>query len=249
MLSCFIVVYILMVYSVYINNELEITNDGKLAAQSPLDPVWVYAVNLAKRHRPLCAQHIAAIAALRSSMHPIFTAPLTHQAAGHLAMDCFADPSSDHLTELNALYAYEAAEEVIEDEDELNEWCQMRFLNRRVLDDVLLVRDMCAERMGFDEGLNSFDSQARLDVRWVLARAFFRHTAFKLDEQHPRYRTVHGNIETTLAVDSMLNTGVHPWIIYDKFTMGRLPYLEKATAIDPAWIVVSYLTTVIRPIY
>jgi HrpA-like RNA helicase len=208
--------------------------------------MWVYAVSLAKRHRPLCAQHIVAIAALRSSMHPIFVAAPNHQEVFYFAMNSFADPLSDHLTELNALYAYMAEEEALEDEDELNKWCHMRFLNRRVLDEVVHVRDMCVERMGVDERPDKLSSQTRLDVRWILARAFFRHTAFssKPDEEHPRYRTIHGNFQTVLAVDSTLNTGAHPWVIYDKFTIGQLPYLEKATAIDPKWIVVRCLTTV-----
>jgi hypothetical protein len=184
-------------------------------------------------------------------MHSIFAIPSSHQEVGYLATACFADPTSDHLTELNALYAYETAEEAIEDQDELNKWCWIRFLNRRVLDQVLNVRDMCVESMGVNDQLNTFGTQPRLDVRWVLARAFFRHTAFssKPAEGYSRYRTVHGNVESLLSVDSILNTGFHPWVIYDKFTMGQNPYLDKATEIDPAWIVVGCLTTVIRLMY
>jgi hypothetical protein len=226
---------------------MEITNDGKLAAQAPLDPKWVYAVDLAKRHRPHCAKHIVAIAALCSSMHSIWIGPRTHQAVGHVTMDSFADPSSDHLTDLNALYAYETVEEKIKDGERLHKWRSSRFLNRRSLNDILHIRDMCVASMGVNAQLNTYGSQDRLDIRWVLARAFFRHTAFisRSADERRQYRTVHGNSPALVEMDSMLSTGFHSWVIYDKFTMSQRPYLETATAIDPAWIVVSYLTTVI----
>ncbi|KAI1174463.1 P-loop containing nucleoside triphosphate hydrolase protein [Nemania sp. FL0916] len=219
----------------YLDSKLEITNDGKLAGQSPFDPMWASAINIARRHRPHCVQQIVGIAALRSSMHPIFMVPLSYQKVAHKMMTVFAYPLSDHITELNALYAYLRAGEVLEEEEDLNEWCHRHFLDRRVLDEVVSVRDLYLEREGIEEGPDS-DVQVLSDICWVLARAFFRHCAFSTEASNPSYRTVHGNFEAVLGVDSMLNTGFHPWIIYDKFSMGRLPYLEKATAIDPAWI-------------
>lgn len=239
-------------HSGYINHELAITNDGKEAAQSPVDPMWAYAVELAKRHRPLVAQHIVAMAILRCSMHPIWSIPSSHLAVGHLAMTHFADPMSDHLTELNALYAYEAIEDTCDSQRTINEWCNMRFLNRRVLDEVISIRNMCVDRMHIHTSLDTMTEQTRLDIRWVLARAFFRHCAFltpRDGDEYPRYRTIHGNWETVLAVDSMLNSLTHQWVIYDKFKLGQLPYLEKATAIDPAWIVVSWLVSRVRHIF
>lgn len=205
--------------------------------------MWTYAIELAKREHLQTVQHIISIAALRSSMHSIWLAPATHLAAAHAAMGFFADPSSDHLTELNALYAYAIAEDTIEDRADLNEWCRVRFLNRRSLDDVLLVSDMCFASTGVEPNDEPFDGQIREDIRRVLARSFFRHIAVGHDasQGYMKYRTVHGNVEAGLAVDSVLNTGRHWWIVYDKFTIGQNPYLVKATTIDPAWVAVRFL--------
>ena len=206
--------------------------------------MWAYTVELAKRERPLVAQHIVAIAALRTSMHSIYAIPPSYLAASFEAIRQYADPLSDHITELTALYDYEVAEDTFSDQTTLNEWCNMRFLNRRVLDDVLSVRDMVIDKMNIHTSLASLDEQTRLDIRWILARAFFRHSAFLIknsNDEQARYRTIHGNVMALLAANSMLNTGTHQWVIYDEFTLGQHPYLETATAIDPEWIVVSWL--------
>jgi hypothetical protein len=72
---------------------------------------------------------------------------------------------SNHLTALNALYAYEIAEQEITDGAMLNRWCQLRFLIRRSLDEVFSVRDMIMDQMSLDDEPRPFSAQERADVR------------------------------------------------------------------------------------
>ncbi|KAK2601693.1 hypothetical protein QQS21_004768 [Conoideocrella luteorostrata] len=224
----------------YVNQNLEITDAGKLAAGAPFEPNWAYAIYLCKSEYPECAMHVVALAALHSSMHSIFVRPSTHLHEAYRSLDRFVDPMSDHLTQLNALYAYENMESLLPDEDELNHWCWFRFLNRRELDNALYVRDMSIKSMNIDTGSGVLDTQARLNVRKILAQAFFRQTALRRpssNEEEVFYRTIHGNHEALLGLESVLKTGAHPWIVYSSFKLGQNPYLEQATAIDPRWIV------------
>ncbi|KAF3902295.1 hypothetical protein ABW21_db0202310 [Orbilia brochopaga] len=52
--------------------------------------------------------------------------------------------------QLLQLYDYESAVHSIEGEDNLEQWSDIRFLNRAVLDQILYVRDMALETMGVD---------------------------------------------------------------------------------------------------
>ncbi|CAH0045545.1 unnamed protein product [Clonostachys solani] len=226
----------------YINDQFQVTNAGKRAAQNPFEPNWTYAIDVAKVKYPHLAQHIVAIATICSSMHSIFAAAPARFMASSLASRAeFADPMSDLITELNALYAFETEEPKLPDDRELDQWCNRRFLNRLVMGKILLQRNSAVETMQirFDEAPVALNSQDRENIRRILARTFFRNIAFRIPSSggEVRYRTIHGNFEVIASQDSMLNTGGHPWVMYDTLNRARSnTYMTKVTHVEPEWI-------------
>jgi HrpA-like RNA helicase len=219
--------------------KIKATESGKAAAKMPLDPTWVYAVNLAKREFPSVGGHIVAIAALRSAQHKIF---LDAPHVGDHPWKAFGHPTSDHITELNALYTYERMRVSVKDEALLNNWCNHSLLDRQAMEAVIEVRDDCFEKLGgsqkWDDG---FDASSDEEIRRVLARSLFRHTAFsKKRADVLTYHTVHGNWAGVLHPYSNLHQTGPAWIVYDKYTVGKaVPTLSFGTAIDPDWIKVG----------
>ncbi|CAI6098698.1 unnamed protein product [Clonostachys chloroleuca] len=223
----------------YINDQFQVTNAGKRAAQNPFEPNWNYAIEFAKVKYPHVAHHIVALAAMCSSMQSIFLAAPTKLVPSSLASR--ADPMSDLITELNALYAFEAEEPKRPNDRELDQWCDRRSLNRLLMEQVLLQRDSMIETMEvrFDDAPEALNSQDGENIRKTLARTFFRNIAFQSPSSKGelRYHTVHGNFEALIAQESMLSTGEHPWVMYDALKMGRNNLcMERVTHIEPGWI-------------
>ncbi|CAH0032393.1 unnamed protein product [Clonostachys rhizophaga] len=223
----------------YINDLFQVTNAGKRAAQSPFEPNWNYAIEFAKVKYPRLAHHIVALATMCSSMQSIFLAAPTKLVPSSLAPR--ADPLSDLITELNALYAFEAEEPKRPNDRELDQWCDRRSLNRLLMEQVLLQRDSAIGTMEirFEDAPEALNSQDGENIRKILARTFFRNIAFQSPSSNGelRYHTIHGNFEALVAQESMLSTGEHPWVMYDTLKMGRNNlYMERVTHIEPGWI-------------
>ncbi|CAH0002077.1 unnamed protein product [Clonostachys byssicola] len=223
----------------YINDRFQVTNAGKRAAQSPFEPNWTYAIEFAKARHPHLAQHIVAIAAICSSMQSIFLAASMSLAPSFLAST--ADSMSDLITELNALYAFEAEEPKLRGVRELDQWCTGRSLNRPLMEQILLQRDSAIETMGirFNDAPEAINGQEGENIRRILARTFFRNIALKISssDEDERYRTIHGNFAALIAQESVLSTRDHPWVMYGTLRMGRNNLLmEKVTLIEPEWI-------------
>jgi hypothetical protein len=222
---------------------VKITPAGRAAAKKPLDPIWAYAVELARRERPSVVPHIVSIATLRSAQQEIF---LDLKIFGYYPWKIFGDIHSDHITELKALYVYEKARASLETDEELNAWCNRHILSRRAMEAVIKARDQTVQQTGGSRDCyEKLDPSACTNIRWVLARSFFRHTAFaEKDSDLLQYRTVHKNVPGVLHMYSSLHRSRPKWIIYDKHDIGgHNATLSFGTAIDPAWIQVGFPLT------
>jgi pre-mRNA-splicing factor ATP-dependent RNA helicase DHX16 len=94
----------LVLSSGFLDDHENITSDGRRAANIPVDPVWYRAICEAVKFN--CSYEMIAIAALSSTQQSIFLRPFALKRVSDEAMTQFYHPLSDHMTYLNALYAY-----------------------------------------------------------------------------------------------------------------------------------------------
>ncbi|KAJ3524765.1 hypothetical protein NM208_g11925 [Fusarium decemcellulare] len=106
----------------FINADGAITFAGRKATQLPTDPIWMNAFEEAQKLG--CLSEMIAIAALLSTQNSIFRRPEQQRYAADAAHRRFKHP-------------YKAKDR----------WCHQAFLNQRVLEEVLEIRDQLFERV------------------------------------------------------------------------------------------------------
>lgn len=157
----------------------------------------------------------------------------------------YYDDKSDHLARLNALHIYiHRRIKSAGDEDKLARWCRMSFINPKVAEQVVKMRNSLmtsvSKRM-LDSGpvpaLEPSDPDFGLKIRRSLAAGFY-HKAAYLDRRGT-YKTVHDNQPVLLDPDSCLVGEKYGWAICDHISFTGVQYMKYVTAIDPVWIVVS----------
>lgn len=217
-----------------------ITEAGKLAAKLPVDPIWYCALSAAVKHG--CVSEIMSLAAISSIQGSIRVRPRFRPAsdASDFAWSHFAHPLSDHITLLNAMYAFmrTRAEGTID----MERWCFDHFINESAVEEVCRVRDKIKDVWTQELGQSHFTlSMARRTepgystaVRRALAEGLFTHTAVL---HKGRYTNVHDAQPGLLLHTSSVSSA--EWIVYDSFVKFGLQYFQVVTAIESEWIMVS----------
>lgn len=199
-----------------------------------------------------CGADMTALAAVSSTQQSIFLRPHSHQTVADLARTQFAYPLSDHLTYLNAFHAFFTAKRG--GKVDMDQWCFDHFLSRRSLEEACEIRTQLQNglegRMQVPLTRTPFSNPNYFtNIRRALALGLFNQSAIKVKSENPLgartgvdlYKTIHQNQHALLRPESALIDGDHEWVVYSKFEQFGRQYLSTATAIDPAWIVVSQL--------
>ncbi|KAM5383542.1 hypothetical protein ACJZ2D_001991 [Fusarium nematophilum] len=204
---------------------------------------WLRAINLAVPPRYL--------ALLPSQVHSRSTrfscAPMGHD----MLLTGLACPMSDHITQLNVLHAYVRAETEGEDMDR---WCHELFVNKRVLDKTLEIRNQLLSLVNillgpiigldFGEGEGYFTRILKALARSMFWRVAIRDPGNKaakggaiIKNDQNLYRAVHGNHPAGLHPDSALVGIKHEWVIFDAFMHSGKQYMETVTAVELEWLI------------
>lgn len=214
-----------------------ITGSGAQAARLPVHPRWFNA--LVEAHRLRCSFDLLTIVAVAEINRPIFLRPAKKREAADLAHSQFFCPLSDHITWLNALDAYAAAQR--EGAIDMEEWCSDAFLDIEAIHEALRVRhslQKIAEDILRDSLTAIKDKKRRL--RRAIARGLYHQLAFRTEKTiYDLYHTVHDNYPATINPDSALVEAKHNWIVYQDFVHLSRPYLQLVTAVDIEWLTVS----------
>jgi pre-mRNA-splicing factor ATP-dependent RNA helicase DHX15/PRP43 len=208
------------------------------AAKLPVNPVWYRAI--LEAHKLNCSEEMLSLAALASTQQSIFVRPYPLRYIADEARRWWLDGTSDHLSQLSALHAY--AHVKFGGGINIDQWCFDAFLNRRVLDEVLKIRDQlygpaCQLLLG---GLRStpFGDETYADnIRKALARSFFHQSAFHTGDGD-LYTTVHDNCPAGIHPESGLIDCQHQWVIFNSFIYSGKQYIQNVTAVDPTWLMV-----------
>ncbi|KAJ4192708.1 hypothetical protein NW755_003855 [Fusarium falciforme] len=169
-----------------------------MAVGMPVDPAWYNAFLKAKELGYLA--EIVTIACLLSTQDDIIMGPKAPRYAA----------DSDHLARLNAFHIYiHRRIESAGDEDKVARWCRMSFINSKVVEQVLKMRNglmpSVSKRMLDNEpvpALEPSDPDFGLKIRQSLAVGFY-HKAAHLDRRGT-YKSVHENQPVVPEPDSCL---------------------------------------------
>jgi pre-mRNA-splicing factor ATP-dependent RNA helicase DHX15/PRP43 len=202
-------------------------------------PVWYNAI--LKAHELNCSEEMISLTALASTQHSIFVRPYGVRYAADAVRPWFFDPSSDHLSQLNALHAYVRTKS--QENIDMEQWCFDAFLSRRVLEEVLLIREqLLALTHGFPyDGPRSIpfgDKNCNTNIRKALAQSFFRQSALHTGKGDDLYVTVHDNHPAGIHSESALVKRNYEWVIYNTFIYSGKQYIQTVTAVDPIWLIV-----------
>ena len=210
-----------------LSDEGELTELGEQIATLPVDPAL--GKMLLESQRYGCVKEMLTIVALLSSPN-CFMRPREAAKAADEAKAQFAHPEGDHLTMLNAFFAYK---ENGEDRD----WCYENFLNFRSLQSADHVRkqlERMLNRMGVE--LSSMDMSCNnyySNIRLALSAGAFMQVAHLQRQGH--YLTVKDHQVVTIHPSSVLD-GKPAWLIFDEFVATNRNYIRTCTVTRPEWL-------------
>ncbi|CAI2175126.1 501_t:CDS:2 [Funneliformis geosporum] len=210
-----------------LSDEGDLTSDGLLMAEFPLDPQLSKMLIESPKFR--CSNEILSIAALLSVPN-VFLRPNDMKKQAEEAKAKFAHDEGDHLTLLNVYHAYKAE---LGDPD----WCYDNFLSSRSLKSADNVRQQLKRIMErCDEELVSTpftDSNYYLNIRKALTAGFFMQVAHL--EKSGHYLTCKDNQIVQLHPSSSLKHQPE-WVLYNEFVLTTKNYIRTVTEVKAEWL-------------
>ncbi|GES82659.1 pre-mRNA-splicing factor ATP-dependent RNA helicase PRP43 [Rhizophagus clarus] len=212
-----------------LDDEGNLTADGQLMAEFPLDPQLCKMLIESPKYR--CSNEILSIAALLSVPN-IFVRPNDMKKQAEEAKAKFAHDEGDHLTLLNVYHAYKS-----ESRDRDADWCYDNFLSIRSLKSADNVRQQLKRIMErCDEELVSTpftDSNYYINIRKALTAGFFMQVAHL--EKSGHYLTCKDNQIVQLHPSSSLKHQPE-WVLYNEFVLTTKNYIRTVTEVKAEWL-------------
>lgn len=226
----------------FLNDQGTITKPGMLAETLTLHPSWYRAI--AEANQLGCGQDMVDIALLCSSQKPIYVLHPAVRRSSVEAKRIFQVEASDHINMAVAFNAYMRVRKLQEDgaDIDLDEWCEIHFLNKAALETVRLDRLKLATILASKKMKLSPNRASIMDttsIRKALARAFPTHAAIL--SWGDRYKTVHENTDALLDPYSALVHRQCEWVVYTSLSLaGDKTFMRQVTAVEAEWLVVSF---------
>ncbi|KAF9775740.1 hypothetical protein IL306_006133 [Fusarium sp. DS 682] len=182
---------------------------------------------------------MVSIAALPSTRHSIFAKPHPQRYAAAAVQTQFANPVSDHLSELAAFYKWRHQCKLGEEKQAV--WCHETFLNVEALNEVFKVRkdllDKCCELFRIKSApiLSFDDKEYDIKIRKAIARGFYHYAAIIDDPTKDQYRTL-DNFPVGIDPNSALVGMGWKWVVYHKLGYTSYQYMDRCTAVQLDWL-------------
>ena len=168
-----------------LNDDIELTNTGRLMSEFPLDPQLSKALISSPQLK--CSNEILTIVAMLSTPNP-FIRPNHQRKQADEAKAKFDHADGDHLTLLNVFHAYK-------ENNEDPKWCFSNYLNARSLKSADNVRNQLArtmQRNGLPLVSTPFeDKDYYTNIRFAITSGYFMQVAHL--EKTGSYLTVKDN--------------------------------------------------------
>lgn len=217
-----------------LDDEGDMTELGRQMAELPLDPQLSKMLICSPEYG--CSAEIVSIVAAMS-VPQIFLRPRESAKAADEAKAQFIDPTSDHITLLNAYSSYD--EVPVSDR---KQWCWDNYINDRSISSAESVRK---QLMGIMNRLDlpfvtckgrngSFDTNA---IRMALTNAMYMQVAYL--QRTGSYLTVKDNqivyLHPGSAVDGKNNKP--QWVLFEEFALTSKNYIRTVTTTRGEWLV------------
>ena len=168
------------------------------------------------------------------SVPQIFMRPRENAKAADIAKAQFVDPTSDHITLLNAFAAYEGTSH-----SEREQWCWDNFINGRSISSAGSVKN---QLMGIMTRLDiplvtckgpngAYDTNT---IRMALTSAMYMQVAYL--QRQGQYLTVKDNQIVYIHPGSSIE-GKPQWVVFEEFALTSKNYIRTVTTTRGAWLV------------
>jgi pre-mRNA-splicing factor ATP-dependent RNA helicase DHX15/PRP43 len=215
-----------------LDDEGELTDLGYQMSELPLDPQLAKLILVSPDYG--CSSEIVTIVACLS-VPQIFMRPRESAKAADEAKAQFTHPESDHITLLNAYFAYES-----HPEKDRKQWCWDNFVSDRSMISAQNVRHQLVGIMKrLDLPVVSSDARgdgsfAFTSIRQALTAGMFMQTAHK--QQTDGYLTVKDNQVVLIHPSSVVDSKPE-WVIFEEFALTTKNFIRTVTVTNVDWLV------------
>lgn len=211
-----------------LDDEGELTADGRNMAEFPIDPQMARMLISSPIHK--CSNEILSITSMLSAPM-VFMRPKEAGKEADKAKAQFNHIDGDHIGMLNAYHAYKQNNE---DKD----WCYENFLQMRSFKQADNIRAQLARvmtRLRLPMVSTDFGAKTYyLNIRRALTAGYFMQVAHL--ERSGNYLTVKDNQSVMLHPSCSLNNKPE-WILYHEFVLTTRNYVRTVTTIRADWLV------------
>lgn len=214
-----------------LDDEGEMTDLGRQMAELPLDPQLSKMLICSPDYG--CSEEIVSIVAAMS-VPQIFLRPRESAKAADEAKAQFVDPTSDHITLLNAYATYEEVPHA-----ERKQWCWDNFINDRSISSAESVKKQLRGIMTRLDiplatcrgGNGRYDTNA---IRMALTSAMYMQVAYL--QRAGNYLTVKDNQIVYIHPSSSIDSKPQ-WVLYEEFALTSKNYIRTVTTTRGDWLV------------
>ncbi|KAJ3267523.1 Pre-mRNA-splicing factor ATP-dependent RNA helicase dhx15 [Terramyces sp. JEL0728] len=210
-----------------LDDDGNLTDYGVLMSDFPVDPQFAKALMCSPSYN--CAEEMLIIISMLNVPVP-FLRPNNDRKKADEAKSQFEHEDGDHLTLLNAYYAYK-------ENGESQKWCYENYLNIRNLrqaDNVRSQLERYLMRCGDLGGSTSLeDPKYWVSIRKALCNGLFMQIAHL--EKNGKYMTVKDNQPVLLHPSSCLSTKPE-WVMYQEFVLTSRNYIRTCTTVKGDWL-------------
>jgi pre-mRNA-splicing factor ATP-dependent RNA helicase DHX15/PRP43 len=211
-----------------IDDEGDLTDLGVKMSELPLDPQLARILIVSPEYG--CSHEMLSIVALLS-VPQIFLRPKKKEAEADECKDQFTHVDGDHLTLLNAFYAFK-------ENGSTKEWCYNNYINFRSISSADNVRKQLVRMMNkldlavIEGNFSAPDYYTKL--RKCLCEGLFMQSAHL--ERQGHYLTCKDN-QVVFTHPSSCITSKPAWVIYQDFVLTTKNYIRTLTTVRLDWLI------------
>jgi len=211
-----------------LDDEGNLTDDGKILSEFPLDPQLGKALMISSKYN--CSNEMLTVVSMLN-VPPVFQRPPDSKNRADHAHERFAHSEGDHLTLLNVYHAYKR-------NNESTQWCYDSFVSHRSIksaDNVRRQLQNIMQRKGLELLSTEFTSADYYDnIRKSLVEGFFMQVAHQ--ESNGHYLTIKDNQPVQLHPSCCLQ---HKpiWVLYHEFVLTTQNFVRTVTEIKGMWLI------------
>jgi pre-mRNA-splicing factor ATP-dependent RNA helicase DHX15/PRP43 len=204
-----------------------LTSLGHKMSEIPLEPQLAKILLVSPDYN--CSNEICSIVALLSVPN-VFMRPKDAAKAADEAKAQFSHPDGDHLTLLNAYYAYKQS-------GDNKEWAYDNFINYRSMQSADNVREQLARimrKLALPLVSTEFSDEAYYNnIRRCLCSGLFMQVAHLQRQGH--YLTVKDQQVVAIHPSSVV-TGKPQWVLFQEFVLTSRNYVRTVTIAKQEWL-------------